>query len=70
VQAEIAVGEELAAVLENADFVVADEHDAAVAIGELGGLGYELLGHGFSVPFLKRYVLPGSARLAGGFGRI
>src|SRR5689334_9105696 len=45
VQAVIAVGVELAAVLEHADLGVADEHDAAVAVLELGCLANELLGH-------------------------
>src|SRR5262249_16468216 len=45
VQAVIAVGVELAAVPEHADLGTADEHDAAVAVLELGCLANELLGH-------------------------
>src|SRR5215472_2690747 len=45
VQAEIAVGVELALVPEHADLVVADEHDAAVAVLELRKLCHEFFGH-------------------------
>src|SRR5262245_51613364 len=44
-QAVIAVGVELAAVPEHADLGIAHEHDAAVAVLELGCLANELLGH-------------------------
>src|SRR5262249_16348990 len=43
VQAVIAVGVEFAAVLEHTDLGVADEHDAAIAVLELGCLANELL---------------------------
>jgi hypothetical protein len=44
-QAEVAVGVILTFVLEHADLVVADEHDAACAVVQFGGLCDELLGH-------------------------
>ena len=45
VQAVIAVGVEFALVPEHADFVVADEDDAAVAVLEFRKLTDELFGH-------------------------
>src|SRR5712671_3794532 len=45
VQAIIAVGVEFAAVLEDADLGIADEHDAAVAVLEFRGLANKLFGH-------------------------
>src|ERR1700721_923878 len=55
VEALIAVGVELAAVLEHADLGLADEHDAAVAVLELGCLANQLLGHDYC------YLPPGSS---------
>ena len=44
-QAEIAVGEILALFLEHADLVLADEHDAAVAVLDFRRLTHELFSH-------------------------
>src|SRR5689334_2155576 len=50
VQAVVAVGVELAAVLEHADLGVADEHDAAIPVPEFRCLSDKLFGHGYPAP--------------------
>src|SRR5471030_497031 len=45
VQASVAVGVVRAAVVEHADFAAPRVDDAAVAVGEFGGLGNEPFGH-------------------------
>ena len=49
-QAEIAVGVELAFVAEDADLVLAGENDPAIAVLELSGLTDVLLGHAATPP--------------------
>jgi hypothetical protein len=44
-KAEVAVGVVLSALLEHPDLIIANEHDAAVAIGEFRGLCDKLFGH-------------------------
>src|SRR5204863_4239856 len=67
-QAEIAVGVELALVAEHADLVLAGENDAAIAVLELGDLTDVLLGHAAPVllefGFLKgaMLIVPAVAR--------
>mgnify|MGYP003382295599 CR=1 FL=1 len=67
-QAEIAVGEELVFVLEDADFLLPDTDDLAISVLEFRGFTNKLLCHGSFLSLMMRRFLVWNRPVATGRG--